>query len=271
MAHGDVLSEHASQQRQQPQQQRVPVTADKKQPGTGDALGSDPSRFRYLSTMSHELRTPIGAVLGYAELLELCTAGPLTDLQRRYVARLHECADHLATIVSEVADLAKLESGSLEVEQSEHEIGDGISAVLASAKPQAKSHDIVLVNKCDDTVGRLRYIGDGGRVRQIIANLVSNAIRSTPSGGHVCLACNGVDGRVNVSVTDSGSGIPEAQIQTVFQPFARSENGFARPYGGTGLGLSVSRLLALLMGGDITVNSEQGLGSTFTLWLPAAA
>ncbi len=270
MAHGDVLKEHARPAKRV--QQRAPTVADQKEPqGGGGSLGSDPSRFRYLSTMSHELRTPIGAVLGYAELLELCTAGPLTDLQRRYVSRLRECADHLATIVSEVADLARLEAGRLEVEQSEHEIGDGISAVLASAKPQATVHDIVLVNESDDTAGRLRYIGDAGRVRQIIANLLSNAIKSTPSGGHVCLACNGGNGRVNVSVTDSGSGIPDAQIQTVFQPFARSENGFARPYGGTGLGLSVSRLLALLMGGDITVKSEQGLGSTFTLWLLAAA
>jgi signal transduction histidine kinase len=270
MAHGDVEHEHASPKKRP--QQPVATMADKRPPPVaGESTGLDPSRFRYLSTMSHEMRTPIGAVLGYVELLELCTAGPLTDVQRRYVGRLRACADHLATIVSEVADLAKLESGHMEVEHSEHEIGSGITTVVANATPQAQVHDIHLVNDCDDGAGRLRYIGDAARVRQILSNLLSNAIKSTPSGGDVCLACKGARGRVNVSVTDSGKGIPEAQLKTVFQPFAQSENGFARPYGGTGLGLSVSRQLARLMGGDITVKSEKGLGSTFTLWLPAIA
>ena len=245
----------------------------------------------FLATMSHEIRTPINAVLGYSELLELGISGPLSDEQRIYLGRIRASTTHLLGLVNEVLDLAKVEAGQMTVRRQRASVSDAVDTALALVRPQALERGVALSDESHPpdsarpAVGGggdgLFYVGDEHRVRQILANLLSNAVKFTAPGGRVTVRGTSADHPdpqahlagsgpwTAVEVEDTGIGIAPDQIAAVFEPFVQAERGHTRTHGGTGLGLAISRRLARLMGGDITARSDPGVGSRFTLWLPA--
>jgi PAS domain S-box-containing protein len=240
----------------------------------------------FLATMSHEIRTPINAILGYLELLDLEIGGILTVDQRSHVTGATSSARHLVELVNDVLDFSRIEAARATVERSALQIGDAISAALELVAPQASARDLDLVNDVGGYAAGLAAWGDDARVRQILVNLLGNAVKFTASRG-------GKRGRVAVSagaasqpspgtqltgegpwiyvrVEDTGPGIHAHQLENIFEPFVQADMALTRTYGGTGLGLAISRRLARLMNGDVTATSEVGVGSTFFLWLPAA-
>jgi signal transduction histidine kinase len=238
------------------------------------------AKSAFLATMSHEIRTPINAVLGYAQLIELGIAGPVTERQRDYLARLAASSEHLLGLVDDVLDLAKIDAGGISVAQDRALTGPTVATALDLVRPQAIAHGVRLVDARPGDPGE-PFIGDEHRVRQVLLNVLSNAVKFTASGGTVTIACGrvaeppadaplrGTRPWTYVRITDTGVGIPVDQQSLVFEPFHQVEQGHTREKGGTGLGLAISRRLARLMGGDLTLESTPGVGSTFTLWLPA--
>jgi signal transduction histidine kinase len=238
------------------------------------------ARDHFLSTMSHELRTPVNAMIGYSQLLQLGVAGPVTEQQGDYLARLAATSEHLRGLVDDVLDLARLDAGWMTVETESAMTGGLVATALDLVRPQASARGIRLVDLRAGEPGE-PFAGDSHRVRQILANLLSNAVKFTPAGGTVTLDCGRVDGPppdtelrgtgpwTYIRVADTGIGIPLEEQTRVFEHFYQVQNSRTRQVGGTGLGLSISRRLARLMGGDLTLQSEPGEGATFTLWLPA--
>ena len=232
-----------------------------------------------VATMSHELRTPLNAVLGYADLLYLGITGTLGEQQRQQVERIRASGRHLLGLVDQLLDLAKVDAGRLSVEIDSYPARATADAATALVQPVAEARGIGFVGKLDD--GRINYVGDEDRVRQILVNLLTNAVKFTASGGTVSLEYGRAerpDGEIRgggrgpwtyFRVTDTGIGIPAAQLAHIFQPFVQVESGHTRSKDGSGLGLTISRRLARLMRGDVTVRSRPGEGSTFTLWLPS--
>jgi signal transduction histidine kinase len=245
-----------------------------------EAEASSHAKSEFLATMSHELRTPLNAVIGYAELLDLGIAGSLSQDQRKQVVRIRDSARHLLGLVNEVLDLAKVEAGRLSVQSKVARAMETMDAAMAIAQPLAEARGLAL--SFESCASDVLYQGDADRVRQILVNLLNNAVKFTPAGGQIVLRCvsasqpdtharvSGKGPWICFSVVDTGVGIPADRIASIFDPFVQVEGGHTRSNDGSGLGLTISRRLARLMGGDLTVRSEPGRGSTFTLWLREA-
>ena len=232
----------------------------------------------FLATMSHEIRTPVNAVIGYAQLLEMGIAGPLSGEQKTQLGRIATSAGHLAGLINDILDLARVEAGRLTVTIHESAAGGAVDAALTLVRPQAASKGIAISAACEGERDA-RYVGDEQRVEQIMVNLLSNAIKFTPPGGRVMVRCGSAssppesagligEGWTFFTVEDTGIGIREDRLEAVFLPFTQADTGYTRQHSGSGLGLTISRQLARLMLGDITVESRPGEGSRFTLWLP---
>jgi PAS domain S-box-containing protein len=239
------------------------------------------AKAEFLSVMAHELRTPLNAIIGYTELLEMGISGPVTDMQRVYLDRIRSSGQRLVGLVGEVLDLGKVEAGQLRVVREECNAKDAIEAALGVILPHAASRAVKVIDQCDSEE-TLRYVGDQSRVEQILINLLTNAVKFTEGGGKVEIRCfrenrSAPDSRefdrkkgwLALQVSDTGIGMSENAMARIFDPFVQVERPLTRTRGGTGLGLTISRRLARLMGGDLTVQSQPGSGSTFTLWLPA--
>lgn len=245
------------------------------------AVEANRAKSEFLATMSHELRTPLNAVLGYAQLLDMGVLGPVTPLQHEHLERLRTSSVHLLALVNDVLDLSRADAGRLQMVIDVASVDDAVQAALTLVRPQATARNIVLVNQCAGVTDRL-YLGDRDRVRQILANLLSNSVKFTDPGGSVSVTCGtsadgpydaglaGSEARVFISVRDTGVGIEPQFLERMFEPFVQAQSGHTRETGGTGLGLAISRKLAHMMRGEITVTSQRGAGSNFTLWLPAS-
>jgi signal transduction histidine kinase len=237
-------------------------------------------KSQFLATMSHEIRTPINAIIGYTELLDLGLSGAVTQEQRAQLERIRASGRHLVGLIDDVLDLAKVEAGQLAVASNVRVAGGDVDGALSLVRPQAAAKAIQLGASCEGD-RNAPYVGDQARVQQILVNLLSNAVKFTPSDGRVWVRCGSarsaptpaanpvIAGWTFMAVEDTGIGIPEDKLESIFQPFTQVESGYTRTHGGTGLGLTISRRLARLMGGDLTAESRFGDGSRFTLWLPA--
>jgi len=243
-----------------------------------EAEAASRAKSEFLAIMSHELRTPLNAVLGYSELMELGLSGPLTDEMREQIGRIRASAKHLLALVNDILDLAKVEAGRLEVARDAASTERVVASAIALVQPQATAREIDLSVEtgADSPV----FIGDEERVRQILVNLLSNAVKFTPPAGKITVNSGMTrapekEARLQpqrdyvcIRVTDTGDGIPEGKLARIFEPFVQADAGTTRSKQGSGLGLTISRRLARLMGGDLTLQSEPGKGSAFTLWLP---
>jgi signal transduction histidine kinase/DNA-binding response OmpR family regulator len=226
------------------------------------------SRFKdqFLSTMSHELRTPLNAVLGFSDLLADASYGPLNDRQRRYVEHIHTGGKHLLSLISDILDLSKIEAGRMELTNESLRVESIFGEVLSVMRPLAdKKSQSLSKNSQPGLVVR----ADSVRFKQVLMNLLGNAIKFTPKDGSIELGAHLAGGRVRVEVRDNGPGIPPAEQKRIFEAFYRlRESG--KKTEGTGLGLAITHRLVELHGGELTLDSELGKGSCFYFSLPVA-
>jgi signal transduction histidine kinase len=222
----------------------------------------------FLAAMSHELRTPLNAIGGYVELLQMGIHGPVSDAQLAALSRVRTNQQHLLRLINDVLAFAKVEAGQLDLDIQPFSAAELLHTILPLVAPQAAAKRIALA--VEDCTPELDVMGDVERVRQILLNLVGNAVKFTPPDGMVALSCRGVGDRAAFSVRDTGPGIPPEQQRSIFDPFVQVERRFSNPHEGVGLGLAISSDLAAAMDGTLEVESVPGEGSTFTLELPQA-
>ncbi|MFZ1091328.1 MAG: ATP-binding protein, partial [Xanthobacteraceae bacterium] len=225
------------------------------------------AKSTFLATMSHEIRTPMNGVLGMIEVLE---RQGLPKDQRRMIVTMRESAQTLLRIIDDVLDFSKIEAGRLELEAISFSLSGLVEAVLDTLRPQVLAKGLTLDAQID-AGSQDALVGDPTRVRQILYNLISNAVKFTDEGGvrvHAgTFPLGGGSTRATLAVTDTGIGLSAEQLARLFQPFVQADGSTTRQFGGTGLGLSIVRRLAQAMGGDVAVESEPGVGSTFTVIL----
>ena len=227
------------------------------------ALAASEARSAFLATMSHELRTPLNAIIGYQSLLAEGIVGKLNDQQRAQLSRIRASADHLLGLIDEILTFSRLDAGKETLQREELDLRSLVAGAVTMVAPLAEAKGIKLRDETSDA----RLVTDGGKVRQILLNLLSNAIKFSDDG-EIVLRSERDGTTVTVSVTDTGIGIAPENLESVFDPFWQVEQRSTRRAGGTGLGLSVSRSLARLLGGEVTVQSSLNDGSTFNLMLP---
>jgi len=218
----------------------------------------------FLATMSHELRTPLNSILGFSEVL-LSNEG-LQDKQQRWVRNIQSSGDRLLNLINDILDLAKIEAGKMQVRVVEFSIYDVCEGLAAMFRPLAEKKNIDLRCQLEPGIPVVRQ--DVVKLQQIISNLLSNAIKFTPEGGRVLLKAEAGSQYLTLTVADTGVGIAAEDQELVFEKFRQAGNPLTREHAGTGLGLSIVRELSKLLGGEVTLQSDLGRGSTFTLHLP---
>jgi PAS domain S-box-containing protein len=231
------------------------------------------AKSEFLANMSHELRTPLNAIGGYVDLVLMGIRGPVTDAQRADLERVQASQRHLLSLINQVLNFARLEAGTVSYTLQPVVAADALAQAVPLVEPQSAAKRIVLEVRLPDP-GRatpIRVRADPDRLHQILLNLLSNAVKFTSEGGRVHVELDDADGMPRVRVSDTGIGIDPERLESVFDPFVQIGRGLTHTVEGTGLGLAISRDLARAMGGEITVESTPGVGSTFTLTLPAEA
>lgn len=226
------------------------------------------AKSQFLAVMSHELRTPLNAIGGYVQLMELGINGPVTDSQRESLERITRAQRHLLRLINDVLNLARIEAGRVEYARENIQVAELVGAVLPMLEPQIAASGLTAVI---DVSPDLVALGDREKVQQILINLLTNAVKFTPSGGSVTVSAGTAQRHAVIHVVDSGIGIPAEKLDSIFEPFVQVEVGHSRRREGSGLGLAISRDLARGMGGDLSATSIEGRGSTFTLALPTAS
>jgi signal transduction histidine kinase len=223
-------------------------------------------KSQFLANMSHEFRTPLNAILGYTSMLQQGVAGPIDPPVKRHLARVASNGQHLLSIINEILDISRIEAGRMPLQVSKFKVPDLIGEVLAELEPIVRRSKLEITT---DVPKDLKAIhSDRQKVKQILLNLLSNAIKFTAEGSvKITARAQHAPKSLSIAVTDTGIGIAAEDHQRIFEDFKQLDNSPTRAYGGTGLGLSICRRLADIIGGEITVRSQLGKGSTFTLTL----
>ena len=220
----------------------------------------------FLATMSHELRTPLNAIQGYVQLFEMEISGKVTDAQRDYLRRITSSQQHLLGLIEDVLQFAKIEAGHVDINLTEISVNEVLTEAAGLAVPQMQRKELQYEYRpCDESVS---VRADRGRVRQVVLNLLSNAMKFTNAGGRITLECTPSDVDVVIRVTDTGIGIPPDKLELVFEPFVQLDSKLTRKADGTGLGLAISRSFAREMGGDLSAANVAGGGSVMSFRLP---
>jgi signal transduction histidine kinase len=220
----------------------------------------------FLANMSHELRTPLNAIIGFSEVLSERMFGEVNEKQAEYLKDIHESGRHLLSLINDILDLSKIEAGRMELELSSFDLPGAVSNAMTLVRERAQRHGIQLALEMDPGLGELQ--ADERKVKQILLNLLSNAVKFTPDGGKVDVSTRKVDGRIEIAVRDTGIGIAPEDHAAVFEEFKQVGRDYTRKAEGTGLGLALTKRLVELHGGEISLESEPGRGSTFTVKLP---
>ena len=223
----------------------------------------------FIANMSHEIRTPLNSVLALTQLLREGVAGPLTVDQRKYLQVIERNGHGLLHLINDVLDLSRIEAGHLEMDTEDLDLAPHVESVVEALLPLAAGKNLDLIVNLPPDLPAAR--GDPDRFRQILTNLIGNAIKFTESGGQVMIGAEAHAEEIVVVVTDTGVGIPDRHRDKIFQEFYQVDQTLVRRQGGTGLGLAIARRLARLMGGDITVESVVSRGSRFSVTLPRAS
>lgn len=219
----------------------------------------------FLATVSHELKTPLHSILGFSDVLT--ETGGLGDKQLRWIANIKASGEKLMSLITDILDLAKIEAGKMAIRTSTFRPLDLCEGLLSMFRPLAERKKLEIRGNLEgvqDLVARQ----DVGKVQQILSNLLSNAIKFTPEGGQVTLTATSTDGMLKLIVEDTGVGIAPEEQDLIFEKFRQTANPLTRDYSGTGLGLSIVRELCRILGGEVTVESELGKGSRFTVRVP---
>src|SRR3989454_6982784 len=223
----------------------------------------------FLANMSHELRTPLNAIIGFSELLTDAREGQFDDATRkRFLSQILTSGKHLLGLINDILDLSKVEAGQMELRLSLVSVAETVDQVSKTVEPLVAKKNITLLAKVD---GAGEVLADGGKLKQMLLNLVSNAIKFTPEDGTVTIDAVRMKDTVEISVADTGIGIAEADLKQIFQEFHQVDPGPGRKHEGTGLGLALTKRFATLHGGDVRVTSRVDKGSVFTLVLPVHA
>ncbi|HUA01830.1 MAG TPA: response regulator [Candidatus Aquilonibacter sp.] len=232
-----------------------------------DAERSNRFKDQFLSTMSHELRTPLNAVLGFSDLLTEARYGDLNDRQLRYIKHIQNGGKHLLRLINDILDLSKIEAGRLQLSIDNVRLANSVAEAVDTLRPLADQKSQILVQEIDPEIS---VRADSTRLRQVLTNLIGNAVKFTPGGGRIQLAALRNGHQVRVEVRDSGPGIPQAEQKRIFEAFYRLQHGEKAPEG-TGLGLAITQRLVELHGGMLGIESEVGAGSCFYFTLPIVA
>jgi signal transduction histidine kinase len=233
---------------------------------TDEARAASNAKSEFLTTMSHELRTPLNAIGGYADLLEMGLRGPVTEEQKRDLARIKTSQEHLLGLISSVLDLSRIEAGRLRYDLTDVALDPFLAGLDALIGPQAAAKSIRLERQ--PTPRDHAVIADREKLRQILLNLLSNAIRHASTGGSVVISTESRGGKMAIIVEDTGPGIPEDKREVVFEPFVQLDRSLTQTREGLGLGLAISRDLARGMSGELTAEGRIGGGGRFVLVLP---
>ena len=228
---------------------------------------SNRAKAQFLAAMSHELRTPLNAIGGYVDLLTMGLRGPVTTEQADDLERIRRAQRHLLGIINDLLNFSRVEAGQLSYDAGPVRLAEVVDSVALMIAPQAAAKQLRFERaRCDP-----RHVAhaDQPKVEQVLLNLLSNAVKFTEPGGTISVSCEGDGERVRLCVNDTGIGIAPDQLEQVFEPFVQLGRSLTSAHEGTGLGLAISRDLARGMGGELSVTSELGVGSAFTLSLPA--
>jgi signal transduction histidine kinase len=223
-------------------------------------------KSEFLANMSHELRTPLNAIIGFSEVLGERMFGELNEKQAEYTEDILSSGRHLLSLINDILDLSKIEAGRMELEVTTFHLPDAIENALTLIRERASRHGIKLDHVIDDRLGE--FTGDERKVKQILVNLLTNAVKFTPEGGQIKVEANLGDSAVIVSVTDTGIGIAKEDQEAIFEEFRQVGSNYAQKREGTGLGLTLTKKFIELHGGKLWVESEVGKGSRFTFTLP---
>jgi signal transduction histidine kinase/CheY-like chemotaxis protein/CHASE3 domain sensor protein len=232
-------------------------------------LDANRHKTMFLANMSHELRTPLNAILGFSELLRDDDKGQFdAPTGHRFLEQIHTSGQHLLDLINDILDLSKIEAGQMELHAERIDVAESVGLVLSTVEPLAKTKNISLET---DSGRGLHLVADPVKLKQMLLNLVSNAIKFTPTGGRVAIQARQVESWIEIAVTDTGIGIAETDLERLFTEFQQLDAGHGRQQEGTGLGLALTRRFAELHGGEVQVKSVPAKGSTFTLRLPVEA
>jgi len=223
----------------------------------------------FLANMSHELRTPLNAIIGFSELLTDAQNGQFDEATRkRFLSQILTSGRHLLGLINDILDLSKVEAGQMELRLQTLSVADSVDQVVKTVEPLVAKKSISLTST---VAGAGDMLADAGKVKQMLLNLVSNAIKFTPEGGSVTIGAVRIKETIEISVTDTGIGISESDLKSIFREFHQVDFGPGRKHEGTGLGLALTKRFALLHGGDVRAASRLNKGSVFTLSLPVRA
>ena len=236
------------------------------------AVSADVAKSSFLAQMSHELRTPLNAIIGFSEILEDQTFGPLNERQLRYIGHVNASGRHLLELINQILDLSKVEAGKMELHVSRVNIPQLLESGFIMIMEKARKHRIEIALRIESELSKTQIQADELKLRQIVFNLLSNAAKFTPDGGRIELSAWKEGSELIVSVSDNGIGLKPKDLEHIFVAFEQLDSSYARRQQGTGLGLTLAQSLVELHGGRIWAESEgEGKGSKFTFAIPIIA